>query len=632
MTDALDAQDARAGSGAEGFLFRPVVWVGLCWIGFQLLVWLRPDTSLYVIRAGHVCFGLATFFAVMAGKSVGARRLLALAGIAASAIPVVLYYVHQERLITRYAGLADLQVADYAVAMLLGGLLIPVAWFQLGAGMVVVVMIFVIYQIFGYVLPRPLGHSQGDIASFIDQQFLTNDGLLGIPLGVSVNIIFYFVLFATVFEVFGGSRMIIQLALAVTGRFAGGPAKAAVVGSAVTGLVSGSAVSNVMTSGIFTIPLMIKTRYPRKFAAAVEAVVSTGGQLVPPVMGAAAFIMADFLQLPYHEIVMAAALPAALYFLAMFVTVHFKARMDNLATLNETEIENPLAVLRHSGHLLLPLIWLAGRISTGYPIPNSCVEGIVAVLVIGSLVRSTRQSIRKIIIGAAEVAVRAMPVALACALAGIIVGVVSYSGLGNKLTSTIVDISQTSLTLAVVLTIAGTILLGMGMPTTSAYIMSAILLAPALIELGFDPLAAHMLVFYFAILAMVTPPIALSAYAAASIADAPPGPVGWTALRLSMPVMLIPVLMIFRPAILLRGSVADILIALVLSLVIMTASCAASVGWFGRKLSYLERGLFVICALSCVASAQGVLLLLPGAGAALVILYLRQKNPTTFSS
>ncbi|GKX36115.1 MAG: C4-dicarboxylate ABC transporter permease [Rhizobiaceae bacterium MnEN-MB40S] len=588
-------------------LRSPVAVIGLLWIAFQITVWLRPETSIYVIRAGHACFGLATFFALFTNSKSALNRIIGIAGIIMSAVPVIIYQIEQERLVTRYAGLADLEFADITVAIILGTLLLFATIKKLGVGMVVVVGAFVAYQLAGGLLPRPFGHKQTDLTGFVDQQFLTIDGLLGIPLGVSVNIIFYFILFATIFEVYGGSRMIIQLALALTGRYAGGPAKAAVVGSAVTGLVSGSAVANVMTSGMFTIPLMIRGKYQPKIAAAIEAVVSTGGQLVPPVMGAAAFIMADFLQMPYREIVVAAIFPAFFYFFAMFLTVHFQARASGIGATDPTDIDSPWQVLRHRGHLLLPLGWLAGRISFGYPIPYSCVESIIGVIVVGTLFPHTRISLRDLLLGAAEVGVRAMPVALACALAGVIVGVVSYTGLGNKLTSIIVDVSDASVVLALVLTIMGTILMGMGMPTTSAYIMSAILLAPALIQLGFDPLASHMLVFYFAILAMVTPPIALSAYAAATISKSPPGEVGWAAFRLAAPVMLIPVVMILRPAMLLRGTPTEILVALLITLLTIVFSCAASVGWLYKPLRYWQRGLAVFCALCFVATLGGAI-------------------------
>ncbi|MEO4045106.1 TRAP transporter fused permease subunit [Hoeflea sp. CAU 1731] len=586
-------------------LRSPVAVIGLLWIAFQITVWLRPETSIYVIRAGHVCFGLATFFALLTNSKSALNRIIGIAGIILSAVPVIIYQIEQERLITRYAGLADLEFADITVAIILGTLLLFASIKKLGVGMVVVVGAFVAYQLAGGLLPRPFGHKQTDLTGFVDQQFMTIDGLLGIPLGVSVNIIFYFILFATIFEVYGGSRMIIQLALALTGRYAGGPAKAAVVGSAVTGLVSGSAVANVMTSGMFTIPLMIRGKYQPRIAAAIEAVVSTGGQLVPPVMGAAAFIMADFLQMPYREIVVAAILPAFFYFFAMFLTVHFQARMSGIGATDPTDIDSPWQVLRHSGQLLLPLGWLAGRISFGYPIPNSCVESIIGVIVVGTLFPQTRIPLRELLLGAAEVGARAMPVALACALAGVIVGVVSYTGLGNKLTSIIVDVSDASVVLALVLTILGTILMGMGMPTTSAYIMSAILLAPALIQLGFDPLASHMLVFYFAILAMVTPPIALSAYAAATISNSPPGEVGWVAFRLAAPVMLIPVVMILRPAMLLRGTLTEILVVMLIALLTILFSCAASVGWLYKPLRNWQRGLAVFCSLCFVSSSGG---------------------------
>ena len=575
--------------------------IALLWALFQVWIWWDKELDLIFVRSGHLGLAMATGAAMMAARTERQLERLALLVVAGlSMLPPVFHYIGSERWITRISGLDPVLTLDYAVAGLLVVTLGFIAWRLVGAGMALVVAGFVLYQLVGGGLPGDLGHRQGGVSQFVDQQLLTMEGLYGIPLGISVSVVFYFILFAAVFELFGGGKMIVDLALAMTGRYRGGPAKAAVVGSALTGLVSGSAVANVMSSGIFSIPLMKRAGYRPTFAGAVEAVVSTAGQIMPPVMGAAAFIMADMLRIPYTQIIASAALPALLYFASVFVTVDFTARRDRLPLLSLSEMTPAMTVLKDYGHMLLPLAWLAWRIISGYSVSSACLEGIVGAIVMGSLRGTTRRHPRDIVLSFATGAQRAVTVAIPCALAGVIVGVVAFTGLGTKFTGMIVDLSAGSMALAVLLTIVAAIVLGFGMPTTSAYVMSAILLAPALIGIGFDPIASHMLLLYFAVLAMVTPPIALAAYAAAGIAEAPANKTGWVAFGLSIPVMLIPVMFLYRTELLMVGSASSILGATLITLAALVASSAASTGWLLRRHSFTVRFLLAGSALLIV--------------------------------
>ncbi len=554
----LPEQQAARWSG----LLKPVPLLALAWTIFQVAIWWFNDIPLIVQYAGHVSFAVAVTLLATGEKSDRpvwrwANRMLAVVAL----LPAVYLAADAHRVIFRVSGLDPVLIVDYACAFALIVLLFEASRRVLGWGMCIIAALFIAYQLFGTFLPPPFGHNQAGIGLFIDQQFLTLDGLFGIPTGVSVRVVFYFILFAAVFEAYGGGRMIIDLALAVTGRSTGGPAKAAIIGSAMMGTVSGSAVANVMAVGIFTIPLMKRAGYPARFAAAVEAVGSTGGQLMPPVMGAGAFVMADFLRIPYSAVIIAAVLPALFYYLALFLAVDFKARLERLGTLAPHEIPAVRLILKERGHLLLPLIWLTVLIVGGYGIADACLQAIAATIVIGSLRSTSRQGVFSLVQSLSLGAQRSVAVALPCALAGIIVGVIAFTGLGTKFTGFVVDVSAGSTVAIVALSMIATLILGCGMPTTSAYIMGAILLAPALIAAGVTPLVAHMFIFYFAILSMITPPVALAAYAAAGIADTPPNATGWEAALLGIPVLIIPLIFFGRPGLLLIGDAGQIAVS-----------------------------------------------------------------------
>jgi TRAP transporter 4TM/12TM fusion protein len=588
-------------------LFRPVPLVALAWSVFQVAIWWFNDIQLIVQFTGHVCFAVAVTLLATGEKSASPalrwmNRLLA----AVAMVPAIYMAVEAQRIIFRVSGLDPILAGDYLCAIALIVLLFEASRRVLGWGMCIVTLLFVAYQLFGTFLPPPFGHNQVGFGQFVDQQFLTLNGLFGIPTGVSVRVVFYFILFAAVFEAYGGGRMIIELALAITGRSIGGPAKAAIVGSAMMGMVSGSAVANVMAIGIFTIPLMKRAGYPPRFAAAVEAVGSTGGQLMPPIMGAGAFVMADFLRIPYSMVIVAAVLPALFYYFALFLAVDFEARLQKLGTLSAKEIPAVRRILRERGHLLLPLAWLTVLIVSGYGIADACLQAIAATIVIGSLRSTSRQNLFSVVQSLSLGAQRSVAVALPCALAGIIVGVIAFTGLGTKFTGMVVDVSAGSTVAIVALAMVATLILGCGMPTTSAYIMGAVLLAPALIAAGVVPLVAHMFVFYFAILSMITPPVALAAYAAAGIAETPPNATGWQAALLGIPVLIIPLVFFWRPGLLLIGSTGEIVTAVALTFAATLALSAMTIGWFLRPLSLWQRLVFGLLGVGTVIPLHNV--------------------------
>jgi len=525
-----------------------------------------------------------------------------------AALPAIYIAVSVDRLMNqRIAGLDPLVAKDYVFGILLLLLLAEASRRVLGWGINLLALLFIAYHFGGPYIPGALGHRFGGLDLFVDTQFMTLQGLFGVPTGVSTQVVYYFILFAAVYDVFGGGRMIIDIAMGLTGRRIGGPAKAAVVASSLMGTVSGSAVANVMSIGIFTIPLMKRVGYEPSFAAGVEAVASTGGQLMPPVMGAAAFVMADFLQIPYSKIVVAAILPSILYYAALIITVHLQARKnDLLGSIDPAELPRLSVALRERGHMLIPLAWLCYQVVTGFPVDQASVQSTVVAVVCGMARKTTRAPLLKLVNALAVAAERTISVAMPCAVAGIIVAVIAYTGLGTKFTSLMVMLSGGLLPVMLVLAAVGALILGCGMPTTSAYIMAAVLVAPALILLGLDPLVAHFFIFYFAILSMVTPPVALASYAAAAIAQSSPGATSWRAFMMAMPGFIIPFAVVLHPGLLMAGAhnASDAILGFFEVFTAFVAVAAAITGYLFRSLGKGWRTYFAIV---------GVANVLPGA-------------------
>lgn len=582
-------------------LLRPATYIALAWTLAQIAFAIWPQIDTLAQRGLHVSFALSLAFAMLARSAKAQTRNLYLIFAFIALLPGIYIAWNASFLMSeRIPGLDPVPLSAYVLSIVLIAMLFIAGKLYLGWGLTIFVTAFVVYFFTGPYLPGIFAHRYSGLESFTDSQFLSQQGLFGVPVGVSVSTVFYFILFAAIYDVFGGGRLIIDLALSLTGRRIGGPAKAAVTSSGLLGSVSGSAVANVMSTGIFTIPLMRRSGYDPRFAGAVEAAASTGAQLVPPVMGAAAFIMADFLQLPYQTIVIAAILPAAAYFLALLIMVDFEARRRGFRP-DYGAIKSGIGpILVERGHLLIPLMWLAYRIVVGYPVEGAAIEACAVTVIIGTLRRSTRQSLVTIVEGLVVTAQRSVTVALPCALAGIAVAVISFTGLGTKFTSFMVVIAAGQIPLLLVLAMVSSLVLGAGMPTTSAYIMAAILLAPSLASLGVEPLIAHFFIFYFAILSMVTPPVALAAYAAASITGASASETGWRAFLLSLPGFIIPFAAVAHPGLLLIGTPLDSVWAIANVALGFVAIAAATIGWLFRPIPKWARGVFLIAGITSV--------------------------------
>jgi TRAP transporter 4TM/12TM fusion protein len=409
--------------------------------------------------------------------------------------------------------------------------------------------------------------TQVQFSALMEQVYLSTEGIFGSTLGVSASYVMLFVLFGAFMERSGTGQLFMDFSMSITGRYAGGPGKVAVVSSSLFGTVSGSAVANVMVDGPITIPLMKRTGFRPPFAAAVEAVASTGGQLMPPIMGAAAFVMAEFLAVPYAQITVWAILPAFLYYLAVFSAVHFEAKRYKLAGVPASELPRFGNVMLARGHLFVPILLVLAGLILGYSAPLCALVGALSCLPLALLRQATRVGItwRTVLEALEEGAKNTLAVAMACACAGIVIGCVTITGLGIVFTQLVVALAQDTLILALLLTAMAGIILGMGMPTTPAYIMMVALLIPALIKLGISgcpvPVtaecksavvpAAHMFAFYFAILSAITPPVALAVFAAASLAKANMWQSGFAAMRAAAPAYIVPFMFVYEPMLLL---------------------------------------------------------------------------------
>jgi TRAP transporter 4TM/12TM fusion protein len=384
---------------------------------------------------------------------------------------------------------------------------------------------------------------------------MTTEGIFGIPLSVSAAYVLIFVLFGSFMECTGTGQLFMDFALSLTGHTAGGPGKVSCVSSALFGTISGSAVANVMVDGPITIPLMKRSGFPGHFAAGVEAVASTGGQILPPIMGAAAFVMAEFLAVPYMQVIIWALIPSVLYYIACFAAVHFEAKRRGLLGVPRAELPGLAQVIGERGHLFIPVLIILAVMYSGYSAPLAALAGALACFPAAFLRPSTRASVtlRNLIAACVDGAKNCLPVALACACAGIVIGVVTLSGLGIVFTQVVVGLAKNALLPALILTMLAGIVLGMGMPTTPAYIIMTALLVPSIIKLGVIPPAAHMFAFYFAILSAITPPVALAVFAAAGIAKSDLWTTGLAAVRIGATGFVVPFMFVYEPALLTIG-------------------------------------------------------------------------------
>ncbi len=484
-----------------------------------------------------------------------------------------------------------------------------------GTALTVVAACALLYAYLGPYLPAVIGHRGYSVARIVSQSYLFTDGIFGTPLGMSATYVFLFVLFGAFLEKTGAGQTFIDLANLVAGRSRGGAGKTAVTASALFGMISGSVTANVATCGTFTIPLMKKAGYKNWFAGAVEAVASTGGQIMPPVMGSSAFIMAEYLGIPYIQIAKAAAIPAILYFVAVFLMVDREAGRLGLKKMTAAELPDVKATLKKAVLALIPIIGLLVALISGKTPMLAGLVGIVLCTVVGFLKPEGRLRLRDLIPILDKGARSALTVAAATACAGIVIGSVNLTGLGLAFSSMVVNLAGGRLLIALLLTMTASLILGMGLTTTACYVLLAVLAAPAIIQMGVPPLAAHMFVFFFGTISFITPPVALGAYAAAGIAESDSFKTGWAAFRLGIASFIVPFAVCYSPELLMKGSLPNIVFAIVTALIGIFALSDAVIGWDRGLLHPIARAILFI---------GGVMMIFPGivislAGLGLVI-------------
>ncbi len=463
-----------------------------------------------------------------------------------------------------------------------------------GIPILVVVICFIIYAF-------AAGFSSRRIVSHL---FYTTEGVIGTPLGVCSTFIVLFIMFGAFLDKTGVGRFFIEVANSIAGAATGGPAKVAVIASALQGMISGSSVANTVGSGSFTIPMMKKTGYKPEFAAAVEAAASTGGQIMPPIMGAAAFLMAEMTGTPYSDIVIAAILPALLYFTGIFLMVHFEAKKLGLEGLKKEDVPKFFTLMFSRGYLLLPLVVLVYCMMTGFTPSMSAVYAIITAIVVSMFRKDTRMTVATFFEALENGARNVLGVAVACSIAGIIVGIVTLTGLGIKLATGLLALSGGVTIIGLFFTMISCIILGMGVPTTANYVIMATITAPIVIKLGIPMLAAHMFVFYFGIVADITPPVALAAYAGSAIANSDPFKTAVNATRIAIAAFIIPYVFAFNPDLLLvGGSFTQAIGILISALIGMTGVAAGMEGFMIAPLKPYER-------VFCIAG--GITLIIPG--------------------
>lgn len=494
---------------------------------------------------------------------------------------------------------------DVAVAIIAILLLMEACRRVVGLPILIVVSCFIAYAYFGGYIPGYFGHRGFTIPRIVTHLYFTTEGVIGTPLAVCSTFIFLFILFGAFLERTGIGQFFIDIANSIAGKATGGPAKVAVIASALQGTITGSSVANTVSSGSFTIPMMKKMGYRPEFAAAVEAAASTGGQIMPPIMGAAAFLMSEMTGIPYSNIIIAAIIPAFLYFTGIMIMVHLEAKRYGLKGLPAEEIPNFFKLMFGYWYLLLPLIVLVTMMMTGYTPARAALVAIVLSVVVSMFRKETRMNFHTFL-GALEAGARnIIGVGVACAVAGMIVGTVTLTGIGLKLANGLLSMSGGNVLLALFFTMIASIVLGMGVPTTANYVIMATITAPIVLQLGIDLLPAHMFVFYFGIVADITPPVALAAYAGSAIARSNPLKTGVQATKLAIAAFIIPYIFALNPSLLLLGSTPfDVITVTLTALMGMTGVAAATEGYLLTKMNPIIR---------VISLVGGLMLIIPGA-------------------
>jgi len=584
-----------APAGPQSPVTRRIIFAGACIltlasIAFALQLYRSVGLQLYneQFLAGMVALALALVYLTQGARRDVPRPRVPWYDWALAALCIAIG-VH---LCIRYPALSEdmtgrpldgLIVAFVTVALVMEALRRSV-----GMALTIVVFVFLVYAPLGHYVPGALAGLPVPVPRLAYYLIWDPGSMLGLPVMVAATIVIAFVFFGNLLFASGGSAFFTDIALTLMGRYRGGSAKIAVTASCLFGMISGSAVSNVASVGVLTIPLMRRGGYPPHVAAAIEAVASTGGQLMPPVMGAAAFLMAEFLQVPYKDVAIAAALPALLYYYALFIQADLLAAKSNLAAFEGPDVPPPMQVIKQGWHFLIPFgVLIYGLFWLNWSPELAALAASAGLIVTGTALGygDKKLKLTDIVDALRSTGVASLDLLIITAAAGFIIGVLNISGLSFTMTLLLVQIGSGNLWLLLILAALVSIILGMGMPTVGVYVLLAALVAPALVKVGLSPMASHMFVMYFGMMSMITPPVALAAYAAASLANTDPMRTGWVAVRFGWIAFVIPFLFVRAPSLLLEGPLTSIVTSFITALIGVWLICAAFAGYGLRTLS-----------------------------------------------
>jgi TRAP transporter 4TM/12TM fusion protein len=603
-------EEERAATAPQAkFLKAVVAIIAIAMSLYHMYVAGFGPPEAYFFRGTHLLFTMTLIFLLYPLKPGGgwAWRITDLVLLAGSWAFILHIFFNYDYITNRIIYIDELTWRDKVYATLAVLLVLEATRRVLGWGLSLTAVGFLAYPLFFTTVRVPV---------LLEQLYLSTEGIFGSTLGVSASYVMLFVLFGAFMEKSGVGSLFMDFALSLTGHTAGGPGKVSVVSSSLFGTVSGSAVANVMVDGPMTIPLMKRSGFRPHFAAAVEATASTGGQIMPPVMGAAAFVMAEFLAVSYFQVTIWAIIPAILYYVAVFFAVHFEAKRHGLLGVPKAELPRLGRVMRERGHLFIPIFIVFVGLIAGYSAPLCALVATLTCLPVALLRKTTREGItwRSAFDALEDGAKNTLPVAIACACAGIVIGSTTITGLGISFTQFVVALSQNLLPIALLLTGVAGIILGLGLPTTPSYIVMVALLVPALVKLGAVTPAAHMFAFYFAILSAITPPVALAVFAAASLAKTSMWDAGWAAMRIGAAGYIVPFMFVYEPGLLMIGPWYVTAVALASAVIGVIALAASLHGYLLAALSIWQRAVLFVAAILLIApelisSIVGLLLL-----------------------
>jgi len=587
---------------------------------FEFWVLTRGAMDPYIHGVIFLCFMLPIVFLTMGAtrRSKDSPSLIDVILIIVSLAAGIYIFTHSTYFLTRWPMASPLSAGD----LFFGGALIVLSFEAcrrtFGAGLTTIVSVLMLYALLGHLLPGAFSHSYLAWPKFIDQISFTHNGIFSAPVQVAATYLFVFVTFGIFLDASGGGDFFFRLAHAAAGRQVGGPAKVTSLACGLYGMISGSPTSDTVTVGSFAIPTMKRVGYDPIYAGAVTAVSATGGAIVPPVMGAAAFLMSEMTGIPYLEICVSAIIPAVFYYLGIMLQIHFHTLRTNLQTQTQEALPSLKETLLKQGWYFLPLIILVYLMIRGYTPVYAGIIAIVTTVVVSWFRKETRMGPRKIWEAVVRGSLSVSTLVAVCAAAGIVVGCIMVTGLASKFMVLINTLSGGFIPLALIIGAVVLIILGMGMPLAPVYILGAVLIAPVLIELGFPVKLAHLFIVYYSAMSAITPPVAVAAYAAGGIAGADPMAIGWRACRLGIVAYLVPFIFMYQPALILEGSVTEVIWALITGTIGVFALSVGVEGWLKQNLAIWERVLAIVGAVFMMYPG----LVTDGVGALLIILAL----------